>query len=199
MTYEEFNELYHEWWVKRTPDELELHSKILDYEAEFFKDMRFEENSIIHDFLAYTDEDGNEYFDECFYDLQSSKYRFYVKTFEDDTMGETDLSEHVITISPTYKNDKTVILHEMIHAYANTLNEVNPTHKDILLLTLYNNLKEKIQDIDNRILSHAHDLLQFDVTLTGGYHDVLFFLKSLDLDLKCGYKLGTICGYGRDQ
>lgn len=199
MTYEEFNELYHQWWANRTSDELELHSKILEYEEEYFEDMCFEENSIIHDYLAFSDEDGNEYFDECFYDLQSSKYRYYVNTLADGTMGQTNLEEHTIAISPDYKDDKTVILHEMIHAYSNTMNEVNPTHKDILLLALYNKLKEKIHDIDKRILSHAHDLLQYDVTLTGGYHDVLFYLKSLDLDLRCGYKLGTVCGYGRDQ
>lgn len=199
MTYDEINELYHKWWMNRTPDELELHSKILEYEEEYFEDMCFQENSIIHDYLAYTDEEGLEFFDECFYDIQSSKYRFYVKTLDDDTMGETNLPEHTITIAPLYMDDKPVILHEMIHAYANTLNEANPTHKDILLLALYNKLKTKISDIDNHILSHAHNLLQFDVTLTGGYHDVLFFLKSLDLDLRCGYKLGTVCGYGRDK
>ena len=36
------------------------------------------------------------------------------------------------------------------------------------------------------------------ITNAGGSHDVLFFLKSLDLDLKLGFKLGTVCGYGRD-
>ena len=31
----------------------------------------------------------------------------------------------------------------------------------------------------------------------GGLHDVLFLLKSFDLDIRKGYDLGTVFGYGR--
>lgn len=33
----------------------------------------------------------------------------------------------------------------------------------------------------------------------GGVHDLTFLLKSFDIDLRMGYKLGTVFGYGYDE
>lgn len=80
------------------------------------------------------------------------------------------------------------------------LNTKKPTYlHDILFCCLYNELKTKVPDLDKRIVDYTHALRQQRITIEGGSHDLLFFLKSLDLDFRCGYKLGTVCGYGRDE
>lgn len=64
---------------------------------------------------------------------------------------------------------------------------------------LYNKLNPEIPDLDDKIAGRANILSGMDIYIQGGKHDILFFLKSLDLDLRCGYKLGTVCGYDRDR
>lgn len=58
---------------------------------------------------------------------------------------------------------------------------------------------ESLDDLDDRIKAHAHVVSGANIFNLGGNHDVLFYLNSLDLDLRCDYKLGAICGYGREK
>jgi len=87
----------------------------------------------------------------------------------------------------------------MIHVYEDNFFENAMFYRDIVFLCLHNDLKAKISDFDDLIISHSHVTNGQNITLRGGEHSALFFLKSLDLDLRCGYKLGTVCGYGRDE
>jgi hypothetical protein len=92
----------------------------------------------------------------------------------------------------------------MIHAYEGIYKQdewfpVRQSLRDMLTFRLYNHLKPKIENLDERILNHAHSLRQEDILIRGGSHGILFFLKSLDLDLRLGLKLGTVCGYGREE
>ena len=50
----EFNNLYNEWWQNRLPDDFTLHSKVLEYEDDYFEDMRFEPSSILKDYLTFS-------------------------------------------------------------------------------------------------------------------------------------------------
>lgn len=59
--------------------------------------------------------------------------------------------------------------------------------------------KEKIENLDKIIADNAHVLYESELYQKGGLHDMLFMLKSLDLDMKMGYPLGTIFGYGYDS
>ena len=72
-------------------------------------------------------------------------------------------------------------------------------YHDILLFSLYDDLRKRVPDLRDRIIAHTHLISSEKVLLSGGEHDLLFFLKSIDLDLRCGYPLGTVCGYGRDE
>jgi hypothetical protein len=85
---------------------------------------------------------------------------------------------------------------------------IPPFIRDALLISFYNDLKGKLStcnpgypnaDLDSLILDHAHFHNGKTITMIGGEHDVLFYLKSLDLDLRLGYQLGTVCGYGWDK
>lgn len=62
-------------------------------------------------------------------------------------------------------------------------------YHDAVLYCLYRDLNERIE-------AHGHILNSSQIAKTGGVHDILFLLKSFDLDLKMGYKLGTVFGYG---
>ena len=69
----------------------------------------------------------------------------------------------------------------------------------MLLTCLYRDLSGKIPDLKVRLIMHSHITVAEQTARQGGWHGMLFYLKSLELDLRCGFKLGTVCGYGRDE
>ena len=117
------------------------------------------------------------------------------------SMGRYDPRKHTIFIRPEYITDKTVILHEMIHAYEGILlqehDALRQILRDNLTFSLYNCLRPKINDLNEKILHHSHIVAQEQITKIGGLHSILFYLKSLDLDLRLDLKLGEIYGYDR--
>lgn len=199
MDKKEFSEdklsaLYQEWFLNRSPKEIELHTLILSYQYEYFEDMICEENSLCWDIASFV---VNE-IDYLYLDLDSNRYRFFIADDNLSCLGRCNGNEKAIEITQQHTNDKSVILHEMIHAYEFILESKLPVIRDILLLRLYLKLKPIINDLDKRISEHAELYGQSRVTASGGKHDLVFFLKSLDLDIRCDYPLGTVCGYGRD-
>lgn len=187
-------EKYQEWFTNRTSEEYKLHGDILEYEDAYFEDMTLQPFSPLHS-IAELMENMYDVFDIS---LQGQYYTFHIAILDDYTMGETCYTERKITIAPEYKNSKPVILHEMIHAYEHILHDEHFTLNELMLLHLYNKLKPLISDLDTLIKKHAELYGQHCVSCTGGSHGILFYLKSLDLDMRCNYKLGTVCGYGRD-
>ncbi len=180
-----------------------LNERVSDYEDQYFEDFRFQRSSVVGEFIRYQGQDSQgEWFDtsdDNEIGLLYSDFVFCVQELPEGVCGWVDSTEKIVAISPQYAEDKGVILHEMTHFYQNLLNE-KPTYlRDILFCCLYNQLKAKVPDLDKRIVDHTHALRQERITIEGGSHDLLFFLKSLELDLRCGYKLGTVCGYGRDK
>lgn len=128
---------------------------------------------------------------------------FFVKDLyseEEGTLEVTYTSEHKVEIDKSVSKDELVILHEMIHVYEAILEEIVDQHyHDIITIALYNDLSKKIPDLENRIVAHSHTITNNEVMLIGGRHGILFFLKSLDLDIRLNLKLGSIMGYGRDN
>jgi len=193
-----------EWLKTATEDEKKLAEEAAKYEYTYFDDMRFEPDSITGDFFAVEIQDDSGKWQKVYEDTPfvislSESYIFKISRIK-GAGGRCHPKKHIIYIHPEYKTDKAVILHEMIHAYEGILLE-NPfgrVLRDILFFNLYNSLKPKIKDIDKWIIEHAHILRQEDITAEGGYHGIMFFLKSLDLDLRLDMKPGTVCGYGRD-
>ena len=194
-----------------------LDCKASEYTEIYFDDMRLVKGSIIEKFLSLTyTSGGTEYCcpDEWSYQLNANNYRYIVDELPENTAGLCDNRDRTVTIAPEYENDDAVLLHEMIHVFIGLYgckdDFINPFGekisiciptfiRDALLLCLYNHLSEKIPDLDDRILAHANVHSGIEITLEGGNHDILFFLKSLDLDLRKGYPLGTVCGYGRNN
>lgn len=189
--------LYSEWVFNRSPEELELSLSILDYEEIYFEDMAFQENSLCWNIYSFIVEN----FEELYLDISSSKwmYRFLITEDNLKFTGQCNSLERTLSITKSHIHDKKVILHEMIHVHENILDSTcYSVLRENLLIALYRKLLPQVIDLEQRIAAHSELCSQMNVLNTGGKHDLLFFLKSLDLDIRCGYKLGTVCGYGRD-
>jgi len=191
---------------QRERQEYQLFHDIYEYEAVYFDDMTFQvndEDSILREFLYVEMTDLNtgttyQRYDDTIAKLSSLKYwisGFYVKDLPPGFAGAFNNENGCIEISPEHINDKVVILHEMIHAYIYILSQVDDYYRDVLFLCLYKNLSSKIEDLDKLILYHNNTWHAEITRSQGGSHGILFYLKSLDLDLRCGYELGTVYRY----
>jgi hypothetical protein len=195
-----------------------LRNKALDFAEEYFDDMRFENGCIVEKYFMCGDSGEKEFCvsGEILWILDPSNYQFVVGTL--DCQGEVNHKTRIVTIAPEYANDDTILLHELIHVFESfywgdgkeeydlhdksdgrkfkeTAKEVPRYMRDALLMSLYWDLKERIPDLDKLILKFGHFCSQEVLTERGGDHDILFYLKSLDLDLRLGYELGTVCDY----
>lgn len=178
-------------WVEQQTDEIgNLHINALMYEN-LFDDMCIAKSSIMGKYLDTPQGSFKE--DTYHFSIDAHYYKFVVT--ETTENGETDIFERTIKISPQFVDDKNIILHEMIHAHEHILSLVNPLLKETLIVELYKHLFPKFKDLDCIIYNHANISHNSDLAELGGYHGLLFMLKSLDLDFRCGNEPFTIFGY----
>ena len=178
-------------WVEQQTDEISnLHINTLMYE-DLFDDMCIAKSSIMGKYLDTPQGSLKE--DTYHLSIDAHYYKFIVT--ETTENGETDIFERTIKINPQFVDDKNIILHEMIHAHEHILSLVNPLLKETLIVELYKHLFPKFKDLDCIIYNHANISHNSDLARLGGYHGLLFMLKSLDLDFRCGNEPFTIFGY----
>jgi hypothetical protein len=195
------------WLAETSPEDRILYATACKYEDLYFEDMTFKADSIGYDFMRYEIQDDSKNWLETYDDLpfypSISSYRFEVS--ERGGIAAYYSEKYTIFVHPDYKDNREIILHQMIHAYEDLLlrdgeySYWRHLAHDILLFCLHNKLKTKITNLNKKIIEYGHFLTQERITTDGGFHGILFFLKSLDLDLRLGMKLGTVCGYGRDE
>ena len=167
-------------WVEQQTDEISnLHINALMYEN-LFDDMCIAKSSIMGKYLDTPQGSLKE--DTYHFSIDAHYYKFIVT--ETTENGETDIFERTIKINPQFIDDKNIILHEMIHAHEHILSLVNPLLKETLILELYKKLFPVLKNLDCIIYNHANISHNSDLAELGGYHGVLFLLKSLDLDLR---------------
>lgn len=86
--------------------------------------------------------------------------------------------------------DEAALLHQMLHFHEQVLNRLPSRYKELVTACLYQNLKEEIADLDQKIMDN---LSFFWISAAScEEHDTLFYLKSLDLDRKLSYEPGTV-------
>ena len=191
-----FQEQYDLWMCNRTQDEIELYDLIIEYDEKLFKDFTFQRESLITPFLkGKTKVNGKwvtfyENPHEAIESITDSLYRFLVADLE-DAEGLVKHPTRTMTIPLHNLGRKDVILHEMIHIYEDVL---HPMYKEILQHCLYVRLSKKIPDLDTHILERCNLAILHENAIDGGYHGPLFHLKSLDLDCRCRFNLGTVFG-----
>ena len=181
---------YHEWFDNKTEREQDLELFVLLHEN-LFDDMCFDKGSITGDYMI-RDNKYKQFENDL--SLDAEYFRIVVDNIQKFD-GTTHRHDRKIIIKDKFRTNEPIILHEMIHAHEFIINLHNPVLKDIILLELYKNLKLKIPRLDDWIFNHANIPHNLDLASKYGEHDLLFFLKSLDLDLKCGFDLFTVFGY----
>ena len=87
----------------------------------------------------------------------------------------------------------------LIHLHEHLLSFIDSAYRDILFFELYKKLNNKIDGIDTLIEAWGNRVNQMKITRLGGIHSPLFLLKSLDIDVEKGYKLGTTLAYGQED
>ena len=121
------------------------------------------------------------------------------------SQGRYNPRKRMIIISSTCLEDTSILLHEMIHAYECILLERGKSFEDGMILRdllthfLYKSLSKEIKNLDEIIHDFIHVRWSDDKIGDGGFHSLLFLLKSLDLYLRLKLKLGTVFGYGSDR
>lgn len=106
-----------------------------------------------------------------------------------------DEEEFAIYITTSNAADETTLLHEMIHAHEILLSKMSSTLRDSFVIELYKHLKTRISMLDELILFHSYLDNIIKMKEISVEHSLLFFLKSLDLDLKTNKELLTTFGY----
>jgi hypothetical protein len=183
---------FNEWINARTEDEFIMTMNAIRLQGKYFKDMTLEKYAKqltkLQDVkTGRTFIDG---FDQTF-NLDIGSWRFKIVEDSVEYGGCCRYLERVIEIIKMNRNDKFVLLHEMIHAFEWMLSQECETYKQFLLIELYRKLVPKIPNLDKLILIDMHS--EFRV------HSLLFMFKSLDLDLRLKKTLGYIYDYGRSQ
>ena len=186
-------------------DERQVYDRLFGFDEQgFFDDMLFAPTSITGKFMTITSFDNNKkpILSNMERPEELEHFTFaWIKVIVSDIPGHGGCfneKDQELTIPKESINDDKVLLHEMIHIYEYVINSLPCFYRDALYWALYLDLRDKINELDGYITAQAHLLNLTDLYNQGGTHDILFFLKSLDLDMKMGYQFGTVFSYGQE-
>lgn len=198
----DMDDSWHKEWLQSNPsdEEIKLFNRLCDL-SDYFSDMLFEEGSSTYELIKCQSKSEDGSWQDDTIDLPDEltcfSYTFFkrkVESLRNNYDGYFDSKEQLLCISKECLDDD-VILHEMIHLHEFVINGLPLFYHDTLLWALYTDLRKEIDNLDRIISSHAHILSGQKTYNKGGLHDILFLLKSLDLDIKMGYSLGTVFRY----
>ncbi len=192
---------FFEWYNNEaTPEDKALLNRV-DELGTLFDDMCFKPGTSSYELTKYEIKNNDGTWTEMSDDLPDSLENFDYCTFiykaaePEDCDGYFSGEDSILCVPPD-ANDLTV-LHEMIHLHECVIDQLPMYWHDMLYWALYKDLRNKIPELDEIITRHAHMLNESDLYALGGNHDILFLLKSFDLDIRTGYPLGTVFAYGR--
>ena len=178
-----------------------LRQRVVEF-SDLFYDMTFDEDSITAQFL-----DGGSARDRRFLipgllcEVDYDGYAFCIEKVGDGKGPRAwyDAYNHSLHIREDALDDDYVLLHEMIHFYERRFDRFPKYFRDMVLVSLYTDLSPKVlemgEELNALILKALNALNANAIDVTGGDHSILFYLKSLDLDIKMGYPLGTVFTY----
>jgi hypothetical protein len=191
------SEHFRRWLEHGPPEEHELRERAIRFQKKHFADLTLKAPSVRKRILNHLTEDengapcvsaGDEYVS-----IEPWRFRFHPK-MDARVLGRCNHRDRIIWITKNCLNDvalDSTILHEMIHAYESQLWR---PFREWLIVDLHERLARKIEPRRLRaMIDQSTHLTNIDEE-TQGVH---FLLKSLDLDLRFGWPLGTVFGYGR--
>lgn len=193
------------YWGNPDPKEKALYERVEEF-GPLFEDMTFQPDTCSYAMIQCKSKpiDGGDWVDDVAPipdELEFFSYNWFHYKVEElsDCGGYYRHGDQTLCVPPEALEDDKTILHEMIHLHENVINVYPLYYHDTLLWALYSNLKKKIPMLDEIITGHAHILTGSWLYRSGGLHDILFLLKSFDLDIRMGYPLGTVFAYGRED
>ena len=197
---------YMDWyWNKATDDEKRLIDKVYEF-GELFEDMLFEPGTNTYELIKIKSKrpGDDEWIDDELdrpEELAYFSYSFFRYKVAELEHGDASFNqdEQLITVKPEMLESDRTILHELIHLHEFVINEQPMYYHDALYWALYKDLKTKIPKLDEIITEHAHFITDYEIHRYGGVHDIMFLLKSFDLDIRMGYPLGRVFGYGLEE
>ena len=184
-------EEYFDWYNGPVDPAAKLLSEKVGDFSELFSEMIFEEGSITNRYGEV--ELYNDYSDFGYWSIH---YRVEHSETDDGSYNKED---HILTVTPEQFHEDHTILHEMIHVYENLLEETSMNRHGMVCWALYKDLRTKVQGLDDLIDEVVNKLMRECAYDKIGTHDILFLLKSMDLDIKMGYQLGTVFHYGGEE
>lgn len=207
MEMDKYRDEFVEWMKNGPPEEKLLYDKVYDF-GEFFQDMLFEKGTAPYDLIkcqvrvSDADTEQEEWVEDDLLrpdELAYFSYTYFKMKVEElpGYAGCYNKKEQILCVTPEAVANDVVILHEMIHLHESVINDQPFYFHDVLYWALYQDLRKKIANLDDAISQYAHILNESDLYSRGGLHDVLFLLKSFDLDIRQGYPFGTVLGYGQ--
>ena len=191
---------FKDWIESASQEEKKLYDRIYDF-GDYFGDMLFEEDSSTGGMIKCQSGVGDDGCQDDIVPLPDTfkcfSYNFFKLKVEPikDYGGFFDEKEQLLCISTENLDNDSAILHEMIHLHEFVVNEQPMFYHDTLLWALYTDLKSKIYGLDKAMSSCAQIMRGQSIYNKGGVHDILFLLKSMDLDIRMRYQLGTVYGY----
>ena len=192
-----------EWAQTASPDDVQLQNRVYELEH-YFGDMLFDNGTETYKLIQVQAQmDGSDNWIDTTIDLPDaleyfspSWFTYHVKDLEDGAVGVFNGMDYSLSVDSQHLADNSVVLHEMIHLHEFVIDLHPLFFHDAIFWYLYRKLSKEIPDLDERIEAHGHILNASTIARQGGTHDILFLLKSFDLDLQMGYELGTVFGYG---
>ena len=190
------------WAETASPESRILYETVLKF-SDLFEDMTFSYGTPTYEFIKCQSKSSgsDEWVDDAVQLPDSIKcfsYTYFTYHMADlnGYGGKFDMQDRSLTVDLSNYGNDPVLLHEMIHLHEFVINDLPMIYHDAVFYCLYKDLASKIPNLNKRIEAHGHILNSSQIARLGGVHDILFLLKGFDLDLKMGYKLGTIFGYG---
>lgn len=189
------------------PESRTLYKKVIKL-SEFFGDMLFQPGTITFPLIQYRESDENDFSSIEFQpdgthilpdELEYFAYDYVNYEVNDTLEGRYDPESNTLSVSSENLKKEYPILHEMIHLHEEAVNKLPLYFHDMILWALYQDLRDKIEGLDDALNKHSRLQTVQGLYDAGGLHDTLFILKSLDLDIRNGFPLGTVFAYGRTE
>lgn len=193
--YQRQQAAFHAWLNKQTPAEKSLRLDAIRFEDRHFSDLCLQSKRVSRRLSRHEVELDGEWHsvEDDLIGPSISEWIFRVRPLK-DCIGLCESKKRRISVEHSLGGDvlKATLLHEMIHAYEDQL-----THavREWLTLDLYNRLTRALgrRAVDRYIDTSTH-VMFFEHS-----HGVLFLLKSLEIDRRFRWPLGTVFGYGRTE
>ena len=183
------------WKETATPAEWRLWRKACEL-GELFGDMRFERGTCSGELLP----SARMMMPTGLAEDPVLLIRYKVFSDDDETGGFYDGERRVLAVREDLLESDETILHELVHLYEGIFTGdfgYTPTYfRDMLFWALFRQMRERIPRLEEIVTAFARVDEQRNLDDLGGLHDLLFLLKSLELDTRMGWPLGRVFGYG---